>query len=346
MTERSLDCELDKIKKQLIILNGIGKTLTSSLTSKEVLEKIFYKVAEVFNPENWSLLVLDEKKDELYFEIAVGKAADAIRGERLKVGEGIAGWVAKTGEPLIVQDVNCDPRFTKKIDNLSQFATQSVICIPLRIREKVIGVIELINQTYLCPLGQYELDILSTIADYAAIALENARNFEKVRQLTITDDLTGLYNSRYMHTLLHNQVERYKSLESKFSIIFFDLDSFKQINDVHGHLVGSGLLTKVGKLTQDMLAETDSGARYGGDEFVIILGNTDREKALEFCKHFRAALNKTVFFKEEGLDIRLTASFGLATFPDDADTKEKILHAADERMYQVKANKKNDIVFS
>lgn len=336
----------ERIKKQLSILNEIGKTLTSSLTLKEVLKKIFYKVAEVFNPENWSLLLLDEEKNELYFEIAVGKAADSIKTVRLKVGEGIAGWVAQTGTPLIVPDVKDDPRFTRKVDELSHFTTRSVICIPLRIRDKVMGVIELVNEKDLPSPGQYELDALSTIADYAAIALENARNFEQVQKLTITDDLTGLYNSRHLHNLLEIQVREYQTSGKTFSIIFFDIDSFKSINDRFGHLLGSRLLAEVGKLVRANLTGEQSAARYGGDEFVIILPDSGKEEALDFCRTLRANLNKKQFFAEEGIDIRLTASFGLATFPDDADSKDKILQAADERMYNVKAKHKNDISFS
>ncbi|MCP5102863.1 MAG: sensor domain-containing diguanylate cyclase [bacterium] len=336
----------ERLERQLSILNEIGKTLTSSLTIKEVLKKIFFKVAEVFNPENWSLILLDEETDELYFEIAVGKAADSIKGIRLKIGEGIAGWVARTGTPLVVPDVKSDPRFTKKVDEISNFATHSVICIPLRIRDKVVGVIELVDEKQVPHPGQYDLEALSTIADYAAIALENARNFEQVRKLTITDDLTGLYNSRHMHTLLQRQINRYESSKYPFSIIFFDLDCFKDVNDRHGHLLGSRLLSELGKMLKDHLSGGQYAARYGGDEFVIILQDTDKQEAVGFCRTLRTRLNQTEFFKEEGLNIHLTASFGIATFPGDAGGKDEILHAADERMYAVKAKHKNDIAFS
>jgi diguanylate cyclase (GGDEF)-like protein len=336
----------ERIKQQLTILNEIGKTLTSSLTLKEVLKKIFFKVAEVFNPENWSLLLVDEEKNELCFEIAVGNAANSIKDIRLKIGEGIAGWVAQKGTPLIVPDVNSDPRFSRKADELSRFTTRSIICIPLRIRDKVMGVIELINEKNLPSPGQYELDALSTIADYAAIALENARNFEQVQKLTITDDLTGLFNSRHLHYLLEIHIKQFETSRQQFSIIFFDIDSFKRINDRFGHLLGSRLLTELGKMLLGQLADEQEAARYGGDEFVIILPDTGKKEAVDFCRTLRENLNKKQFFSEEGIDIRLTASFGIATFPDDAKSKDKILQTADERMYKVKAREKNDIAFS
>jgi diguanylate cyclase (GGDEF)-like protein len=343
MDYRSKLKEFETIKKRIGIFNEIGTTLTSSLTINEVIEKIFFKVVEFFSPENWSLLLVDEEKGELYFEIVVGEAAEKIKDIRLKIGEGVAGWVAKTGKSLLVPSVDDEPRFTRKVDDVSQFATESIICIPLRIRNKVLGVIELINKTDITPFHQYDLEILTTVADYAAIALENARNYEQVQKLTITDDLTGLYNSRHLHSLLQLEVERCKHENSFFSIIFFDLDNFKQVNDTHGHLMGSRLLGEVGKLVADNLKEDHCAARYGGDEYVIILPYAPKNEALEFCRHLQSKLNGEKFFSEEGLDVHLTASFGIATFPDDADSKDKILHIADERMYKIKDSHKDGI---
>lgn len=338
--------DFERIKRQTTIFNEIGKTLTSSLTINEVLEKIFYKVVEFFSPENWSLLLVDEEKNELYFEIVVGEAAEKIRDIRLKIGEGVAGWVAQHGRPLFVPSVQDEPRFSTKVDNISKFSTESIICIPLKIRNKVLGVIELINKKDITPLHQYDIVVLNTVAEYAAIALENARNYEQVQKLTITDDLTGLYNSRHLHKLLQLEIERSKHEDSYFSIIFFDLDFFKRVNDRHGHLLGSRLLGEVGKLINNNLKDDQSAARYGGDEFVIILPYTTKKEAVDFCKKLQEKLNDKKFFSEEGFNVNLTASFGIATFPDDADTKDKILHIADERMYKIKESNKNDIGFS
>ncbi len=338
--------EFKRIKQQVSIFNEIGKTLTSSLTINEVLEKIFYKVAEFFNPENWSLLLVDKEKNELYFKIVVGKAADEIKNVRLKVGEGVAGWVAETGKPLFVPSVKEEPRFTKKIDNLTRFSTESIICIPLKIRNKVLGVIELINKRDISMLNQYDLEILTTVAEYAAIALENANNYEQVQKLTITDDITGLYNSRHLHKILQVEIDRSKNKRNGFSIIFLDLDSFKSVNDTHGHLLGSRLLGRVGRLIFNNLEAGYCASRYGGDEFVVILPDTSKNRALNFCRKLQNRLNSEKFFSEEGLDIHLTASFGIATFPDDADTKDKILKIADERMYMIKDRQKNDISFT
>lgn len=342
MSEQSIT-DFERIRRQVAIFNEIGKTLTSSLTIQEVLERIFYKVAEFFHPENWSLLLVDEQKNELYFEIVVGRVAEKIRNIRLKIGEGVAGWVAQQGRPLFVPSVQDDPRFSAKVDDMSQFSTESIICIPLKIRNRVLGVIELVNKKDITPLHQYDIEVLNTVAEYAAIALENAMNFEQVQKLTITDDLTGLYNSRHMHNLLQLEIDRSRHEDASFSIIFFDLDNFKQVNDRHGHLMGSRLLGEVGRLVAAVLKPDQCAARYGGDEYVIILPFTTKQEALAICRMLLDRLNNEQFFAAEGLDIRLTASFGIATFPEDADTKDRILQIADERMYRIKDSHKNDI---
>ena len=344
MTQTQL-ADFEKIKRRITIIHEIGKTLTSSLTVKEVVQQIFYKVAELFNPENWSLLLVDHERQELYFEIVVSETgrAEKIKDTRLKIGEGIAGWVAKTGRPLLVPSVDKEPRFTRKVDDAAAFSTESIICIPLKIRDKVLGVIEFVNRTDLASMHDFDIEMLVTVADFAAIALENARNFEQVSKLTITDDITGLYNSRHLHALLHQEIERARELGSDCSLIFFDLDFFKNVNDTHGHLCGSSLLGEMGGIISGMLGENNFGARYGGDEFVVILRDTGKRAALTFCRELQQKLNSTVFLAANGLAIHLTASFGIATCPDDADNNQQILHLADERMYKVKGSGKNDI---
>ena len=121
-----------RLSQELTIFHDVAKALTSSLNLDSILQTIMEKMAEYFRPDTWSLLMVDEEKDELYFAIAVGAASEVLSKARLKVGEGIAGWVAKHGERLIVPDVMTDPRFSKRIDEMTQLETQSIICIPLR----------------------------------------------------------------------------------------------------------------------------------------------------------------------------------------------------------------------
>jgi GAF domain-containing protein len=149
--------------------------------------------------------MVDDAQKELYFAIAVGDAADALKNVRLKVGEGIAGWVAKHGEQLVVPDVEADPRFAKRIDQSTKWETRSIICVPLRSKLRVLGVIQLVNVD-MRQFGEQELFFLQTLCDYAAIAIENARWVERIQELTITDDCTGLYNARHLYKTLETEV--------------------------------------------------------------------------------------------------------------------------------------------
>ena len=135
----------NRLTQELAIFHDVAKALTSSLDLDSILQTIMEKMAEYFRPDNWSLLMLDEERDDLYFAIAVGNASEALKNVRMKVGEGIAGHVAKHGERLIVPDVYTDPRFTKRIDEMTRWETRSIICIPLRSRTRVLGVIQLVN---------------------------------------------------------------------------------------------------------------------------------------------------------------------------------------------------------
>jgi len=329
--------------KQLTIFHEIGKALTSTLDIKEIMSVIMDKVNDLLEPENWSLLLLDEKKKELFFEIVVGKNRDTMQDVRLKVGEGIAGWVAKTGEPLLVADVENDKRFTKKVDKLTDFKTESVVCVPLKCRGKILGVIELINRVSKKLYNEGDLLILLIIADYAAIALENATYFQKVQELTVTDDLTKLYNSRYLHEFVDVELKKVERYGGNFSMIFMDLDHFKQVNDTHGHLVGSQLLLEIANVIKDELRDIDFAARYGGDEFVIGMTHTDKAGAHIVAKRLRAHINKSVFLKSAGLKIKITASYGLASVPEDAKNKVELIKLADQAMYYVKNNNRDNI---
>src|SRR6516164_4750749 len=127
------------------VFHELGKALTSSLQLDQVLRTIMEKINEILRPDNWSLLLLDEEKQELYFELAVGKASQALRDVRIKMGQGIAGWVAQHGETVVVPDTSKDMRFFSKVDEKTQTETQSIVAVPVRFRDTCLGVIELIN---------------------------------------------------------------------------------------------------------------------------------------------------------------------------------------------------------
>ena len=336
------DAARKRQSQELNIFHDVAKALTSSLDLDSILQTIMEKMAEYFRPDTWSLLMVEESKMELYFAIAVGAASDALKNVRLKVGEGIAGHVAKYGEKLVVPDVRADKRFTKRIDEVTQLETHSIICVPLKSKLRVLGVIQLVNVD-MAHFTHEEEFFLQALCDYAAIAIENARSVEKIQELTITDDCTGLFNARHLYKTLETEVYRSARFGYEFSVLFIDLDHFKSVNDTHGHLIGSKLLAEIGYLIKAQLRLIDFAFRYGGDEFVVLLPQTGKDQALVVAHRLRDSLRASCFCKEEGLNLNVRASMGLATYPHDAKSPHDIIRQADEMMYMVKNSTRDNI---
>ena len=332
--------------KALASFHEIGKALTSTLDLKEVLRIMMDKISELLNPKDWSLLLVDEERKDLYFEIVVGKGSEKIKKARLKRGEGIAGWVAKEGEPLFVPDVAKDKRFSARMDDISKYVTKSIICVPLKSKGRVLGVVELINKGDSGLFQEEDLNLLTTLADYTAIAIENAKYFQKVQDLTISDDATTLYNSRYLHRFLEYESERARRYKTSLSLIFLDIDYFKKVNDTHGHLCGSKLLKEIGLLLLSKIRKVDVACRYGGDEFVIVLPHTSKEDAFNVAKKIKSALKRRMFLKDDGLNIKITASFGVASIPSDSEDSTGLIRLADNAMYKVKGLSRDGVLMA
>ena len=321
---------------ELAVFQELGKALTSSLQLDQVLRTIMEKIDEFLSPDNWSLLLLDETKKELYFELAVGKASQALKDVRIKMGQGIAGWVAENGEAVVVPDTSKDTRFFDKVDEKTKMETQSIVAVPVKFRGTCLGVIELINCFGPDGFDARDLNLLEALADFAAIALENARHVKRIHELTITDDCTSLYNARHMGFILETEIYRSQRYNYEFSLVFIDLDHFKQVNDTHGHLIGSRLLAEIGNALKSHCRLIDFAFRYGGDEFVILLPQTSKDNALNVARRLHKLIRETLWLEQAGLKARITPSIGVASYPADSRTKEGLLHLADEAMYLVK----------
>ena len=328
---------------EVAIFQELGKALTSSLQLDQVLRTIMEKIDEFLRPDNWSLLLLDEAKQELYFELVVGKASPSLKDVRIKIGQGIAGWVAQNGETVVVPDTAKDTRFFGQVDEKTKTETQSIVAVPVKFRDTCLGVIELINCVGPEGFDPRDLKLLEALSDFAAIALENARHVKRIHELTITDDCTTLYNARHMGFILDTEIYRSQRYNYEFSLVFIDLDHFKQVNDTHGHLVGSRLLAEIGNALKNRCRLIDFAFRYGGDEFVLLLPQTSKENALNVARRLHKLVRETIWLASEGLNIHVTPSLGVASYPVDSKTKEGLLHLADEAMYLVKNTSRDSV---
>ncbi|MCP4370168.1 MAG: sensor domain-containing diguanylate cyclase [Deltaproteobacteria bacterium] len=324
----------------------IGKTLTSTLDLKQILELIMVKVSRLIEAQNWSLLLKNEVTGKLTFDIVVGINHDLIKGVRLEPGEGISGHVARTGNPVFLSDVENDSKFSRKVDELTGFKTKSIICVPLKIHGKLLGVIEIVNVRNIALFEKNYLPLLTILTDYAAIAIENSRLFAKIRHMSLTDEYTGLYNARYLHQILEELIENSCRQNCQFAVVFVDIDNFKTAVDLHGHLLGTKMLKELGQTITNHLSEKDILIKYGGDEYIIILPDSNRKKAKKLSEKILSAIRETTYLQSESRPVKVTASLGIAMYPEDAGTIKDLLILADKTMYRVKNTTKDAVATS
>ena len=251
----------------------------------------------------------------------------------------IANWVLRNGVEFSSADLSADPR-------AESGASGSGIGFPLICRGKVIGVLvalDAVPSTTAPALGPQLLLAIRGLLEPAAIALDNAITLQRAEGQSVTDDLTGLSNSRYLNAALRLEAKRASRSGRPLSLLFLDLDGFKQVNDTHGHQLGSRTLAEAAGVIRGCARETDIVARFGGDEFSLILPDTSQDGAVAVATRIRERLRNAQFLTSDGLSIRLTASIGVATLPDAAASAEELLKVADTAMYKVKASGKDGI---
>jgi diguanylate cyclase (GGDEF)-like protein len=331
------------IKKELSFFEDINRSLTSSSDINDIFNAIIRGVRDITQAEACSIFLVEENFGELTIERVQGKPKKKAKKLIIKQGEGIAGWVASKGIPILVPDVRKNRRFSSKVDRFRNLKARSLICTPIKNKGKVIGVLEAINKKGGGLFNEEDLNMLLRLVDQAALALERITLHQKMEELVITDDLTNLFNIRYLNRGIEAEIIRSRRYSSSVSLIFMDVDYFKDINDNYGHLIGSKLLVEMGQLLLKQLRNIDIVARYGGDEFVIVLPQTILNNALIISERIRKAIEQHHFLKSEGLDIRITSSFGVAAYPESAKNKEELMRLADEAMYSVKNRTRNGV---
>jgi diguanylate cyclase (GGDEF)-like protein len=249
------------------------------------------------------------------------------------VGSG-PGSVVLNSRAVLERNLFHSHRFIEDLRLLDE-GVQSYVLLPLNSRGRSIGVLGL-GSSQQATFDDGTLARLQPLADSVALAFENVRLFQKTRELSITDEVTPLYNVRFFHQILERELKLVDRYRSVLALIFVDLDRFKPINDQFGHLRGSRVLREVGFLLRSAVRETDYPARYGGDEFVVILPQTDLPSAQALGEKLRSLIEAHAFLQEEGINARVGVSLGVACYPQEATSKEALIRLADERMYQDK----------
>jgi diguanylate cyclase (GGDEF)-like protein len=251
----------------------------------------------------------------------------------------IAAWVMNKSQEFVSADLRRDTR-------LPADGVGAVMAFPLSCRGHRVGALVALDRAASAReprLAPAMLRAVRVLLEPAAVALDNALLLKRAEALSVTDDLTHLYNSRYMNQVLRKETKRASRSGRPLSLLFIDLDGFKSVNDTHGHLFGSRALVEAAAVIRGSARETDVVARFGGDEFALILPDTGGEGAHAVGERIRERICAHRFLVGDGLDIHLTASVGVATLPDVAASAEELVQAADKAMYHVKDAGKNGI---
>jgi diguanylate cyclase (GGDEF)-like protein len=314
-------------------LLDIMRAVSASLDPEKVGEFIVERAATWVPAPSWAVVAAEPTG-----QLAVVANRDLVPefGTAL---EQIAHWVMHHGEEFLTANLRSDERIRAE-------AVGTVVGLPLACRGRRIGAVIAIDSEVSSRQPRLSPGVLRAIRmllEPAAVALDNAMQLKRAEALSVTDDLTRLYNSRYLNQVLRRETKRASRSGRPLSLLFIDLDGFKSINDTHGHLFGSRALVEAATVIRGSARETDVVARFGGDEFALILPDTGVEGAYAVGERIRERIADHIFLTGEGLTIRLTASVGVATLPDVAASADELVHAADAAMYQVKARGKNGI---
>lgn len=323
---------------------GVMETLrnVSLVTDLDKLLHLILKASKkTMQAEAASLLLIDYSANELYFHEMRGGSRE-VKPVRLKMGQGIAGRVAKTGRPMLVNDAKASKVFFAGADQVSGFETRQVLAVPMRVRKTVIGVLEAINTSSPKGFEPEDLELFTAFAGQAAIAIENARLFN----LVVYDSLTRIFTRRYFDAWFDSEFARVRRYQRPLCLLVFDIDKFKDVNDVHGHAAGDYVLVQTAQLIKTMTRTSDTLARYGGDEFVLALTETPTDRAPLVADRIRAAVENHVY-EFSGASLRATISVGVSGYRNETDlTPKRMLQEADMALYEAKVSRNKVSVFS
>jgi diguanylate cyclase (GGDEF)-like protein len=334
---RPLQTALRRKLARADVLARIIRTVNSSLDPERVAEAVVSLAADWLPLPAWQVLAVD---DTGRMTAVAGRSLTAT----LEIAaDSIGAWVLRSRAVFVSADVSADPRIPRIEDPPCAAAA---IALPLECRGRTIGALVGLDRGPSARVPKFASGTQSALLaalEPGAIALDNALRVQRAEALSVTDDLTQLYNSRYLTQVMRRETKRASRSGRPLSLLFIDLDGFKSINDTHGHLFGSRALVEAADVIRVSARETDVVARFGGDEFALVLPDTGTEGALAVGDRIRERIAAHRFLHGEGLNIALTVSVGVATLPDNSVSAEGLIQAADDAMYWVKERGKNGI---
>lgn len=335
--------ELENRKQALANLFDVLRGTPSAVDPRRSYDYMLGKLGAAMKAESGSIMVLDEQSNELAVEAAIGFEAPKTR---VKLGEPVAGAVLASGSAMIVRNVDTDSRV--KRSGYSHYRNKSFICFPILFEGRRIGVINLAGRT---DGGAYEpedVSLVEFVAPHLALMIDRAewhKKAEEFQQMSLTDPLTGLPNRRYLEERLYEEVERSKRHGTPLSFMIIDVDRFKSYNDLYGHTSADHVLVKTAHSLRRCVRTIDMSARFAGDEFCIVLPETEDLAAFRIAERLRVEVASTEYRSEAGESMgKITISIGVSSFGGNRQSPRTIIESADRALYQAKTRGRNCVV--
>lgn len=329
-----LERALLKRNKELGIINTLSGAFISSGDINSVFGDLLEKVLIV---SDFSIGWIVIKEGNTFVLKSVSGASLKLKHELEKGGlDFIYEDVIESDDPLYV----LESEEAGRIEVLKKEGIVFSPCIPLRIGSETMGILVLASRVKV----EFDFDLaalFSLIGNNISLIVEKVRLFQETQRLALTDGLTGLHNVRYFYDMLNKEIARTRRYQTLFSLILFDIDDFKVINDTYGHQAGDDVLRSVAFILKGASRQADVAARYGGEEFILILPNTPKHEALNLANRIKEKVERYSYLEAEA--VKITISGGIATFPDDAEDAKTLLYSADMALYEAKSLGKKQI---
>jgi len=309
--------------RHLTLLNNISRNAITTLNPDEMLAKIAEQLEEGLTYDHIGIGLLDYTNKEVVIQAEAGRCRSAL-GRRIALGEGIVGQVARSGQMMVVRDLAAGDAGGRPM----LAGSASAIALPIVYADQLHGVLY-VETSEPCDFSEEESLLLRTLADLISGALHNALTFQKAQEQAITDGLTGVKTHRFFMEALSAEWKRSTRAGRSFSLVLMDLDRFKFVNDFYGHLEGDLVLQRVGRILEQNCRRSDVVSRYGGDEFVILMPETNIEQGRQLASKLRSWISADPLLREKNI----TASFGIASFPVHGSTPQELIQVADASMY-------------
>lgn len=325
-----------KILKALFnITNSIG----SELELEKVCDLVVEKIYQLINCNGCAIILISKDRVKLQSEIGFG---ESIKGVEFSIEMPLIKYILSTKNKIFIGDIE-KSYFKYSIPRGD--LTTSMICMPILVKDRVCGIIY-IDSKHINAFSSKHEYFLNILAHEISVAIERAIAYEKIKVLTLKDELTGVYNRRKFDLDLKDELNKAIRYVRNLSLLMVDIDFFKKFNDIHGHQTGDAILNKIGTLFNNNMRNTDKVYRYGGEEFAIICTETDLESAVIFAERLRKVISTEDFVDSDGSgeERKLTISIGVANFPANASRFDELIKYADDALYRAKAEGRNKVV--